>query len=148
MKINKVYGKVQNNKFIPNSLELFIGAFKDFEGKNIELSIRQNSDSRTNPQNAYYWGVVLKLISESTGYTDDELHVIFKQKYLIDNERLLDVARKKIIDSNIPYLSTTQLNSVEFNEFLEKIKNFASLELGIYIPDPNEQIETKEFNKF
>ena len=134
----KVYGNVQNGKFTPKSMPLFIEAFKAFDGKEVELTVRQNANQRTNAQNAYYWGVCLQMISEYTGYTEDELHVIFKRKYLIDNNRILEISRKKLIDSNIPYLSTTQLHTVEFNEYLEKIRNFASLELGIYIPEPNE----------
>lgn len=134
----KIYGKVkENGKFVANNEKAFIEAFQKHIGKEIEITIKAYRDTRSVQQNRYYWGVCLKLISESTGYTADELHHIFKHKYLIDKERARELV-DSLIENYLPPRSTTDLDTVEFNEYLEKIKNFASLELGIYIPEPDE----------
>ena len=55
---------------------------QSLNGKRIEMIIRPFRAKRTIPQNAYYWGVVLKTISKETGYTSEELHEFFKRIYL------------------------------------------------------------------
>lgn len=134
----KIYGKViESGKFVANNEKAFIEAFQKHIGKEIEITIKAYRDTRSVQQNRYYWGVCLKLISESTGYTTDELHHIFKHKYLIDKERARELV-DSLIENYLPPRSTTDLDTVEFNNYLEKIKNFASLELGVYIPEPDE----------
>jgi len=39
--------------------------------------------------------------------------------------------------------STTSLNTVEMNEYIEQIRIFAVSELGCYIPEPNEIVYEK-----
>ena len=75
--------------------------------------------TRSLQQNSYYWGVVLELIEESTGTEKEELHYYFKRKFIDWDE----------------FPSSKELNKNEFSEYVEKIKDFASMELWIYIPD-------------
>ena len=85
---------------------------------------------RTNPQNRYYFGTVLGLISQEIGHTPDECHEIFKAKFL---------PRREIkIGGDIHYIlgSTKELMTSEFEEYLEKIRRFASINLSLAIPDP------------
>lgn len=82
---------------------------------------------RSNNQNAYYWGVILELISQETGMTMDESHSAMKLLFL----------KKRISEELYTIRSTATLNTLEFEEYLEKVKRFASLELNIIIPDPN-----------
>jgi len=35
--------------------------------------------------------------------------------------------------------STTQLDTKEFEEYMEKLRHFASVELACWIPEPNEE---------
>ena len=85
---------------------------------------------RTNPQNKYYFGVVLALISSETGHTPDECHEIFKAKFIPIKQ--LRVGGKIY---HIPG-STKELMTVEFNEYIEKIRRFAAEKLSLSIPDP------------
>lgn len=91
------------------------------------------STIRSNPQNSYYWGVVIELISEHTGFTLDEVHEILKHKFL---------AKRVFIKSAQEYVditkSTTILSTVEMEEFLSQIRRWAVIDLGISIPEPNE----------
>ena len=84
------------------------------------------STQRTNSQNRYYWGICVDLISEHTGFTPEEVHEVLKHKFLSPKERM---------GENI-YPNTTQLDTREFNLYIEKIQCWASMELSLVIPDP------------
>ena len=87
------------------------------------------STIRSNPQNRWYWGVCIDLISEHTGFTPEEVHEILKHKFLTP---------KSLMGEQI-YPSTTSLTTVEFKNYMEKIQRWASMELSVVIPDPNEE---------
>ena len=104
-----------------------------FRGKTVEITIDERKKRRSNQSNAYYWGVVIKMIADTCGYRTSEeyagIHSELKQKFLPKAGRL-QIAK-----------STSSLNTVEFSEYIEKVRQWAAEELGIYIPDPNEAKE-------
>jgi hypothetical protein len=78
------------------------------------------STTRSNPQNKYYFGVIVDMISEETGNEPEETHELLKLKFL----------------KSMGKKNTTQLTTVEFNTYIEKIQRWASIELSLIIPDP------------
>jgi hypothetical protein len=91
----------------------------DYNGKKHVCSIKKHRKKRTLPQNRLYraW---LNCISEETGNDSDNLHEGYKRKYL---------KWKKInypggLDYYLPG-STTELDTIGFNEYLEKIQSHA-----------------------
>jgi hypothetical protein len=91
-----------------------------------DLIIKRKVSKRSDQQNKYYWGVVLEVISESTGYTPDELHDTFRAMFLMDKSGKWPIIK-----------STTSLNKVTFGDYLEKIFREAA-KLGIVIPGPDD----------
>lgn len=87
------------------------------------------STLRSTPQNRYYWGVVVEILSEHIGFSPEEMHEILKHKFLNPFEKM----GYKI------YPNTTQLTTVEFKNYIEKIQRWAAQELQCVIPDPNEE---------
>lgn len=57
-------------------------AFKSFEDCDVTVLVERKKKSRSKDQLAYYWGVVLPEIAHHTGHSVDDLHEIFKSKYL------------------------------------------------------------------
>lgn len=102
-------------------------------GQTVEITIEKRRKRRTNSQNSYYWGVVIKMICETCGYRTAEeqagVHAELKNKFLPK------VGRLKIAKS------TSSLNTAEFNQYIEDVRRWAAEELGIYIPDANEAKE-------
>lgn len=100
-----------------------------------EIIVRRWRKKRSNPQNRYYFGVVCKIIGDHLGYTVDEAHSAIGWEFLRVEE-----------EGKPPYVrSTTDLDTEEFNEFLEQVKIWAAKGFGdseekggVYIPDPNE----------
>ena len=83
--------------------------------------------SRSNAQNSYYWAILVKYISDETGYSEDETHAKLAYKFLL------------VQDSKTPYVrSTTTLSTIEFEEYNEKIRQWASSFLSLSLPLPNE----------
>jgi hypothetical protein len=83
--------------------------------------------TRSDRQNRYYWGVVLKIIGQELGYLPDEVHQLMAKNFL-SYENKGDMFVK----------STTKLKVAEMEDYLETVRRFASMELSIYIPLPNE----------
>lgn len=100
-----------------------------------QIMIKVDRDSRSAKQNKYYWGVVVKLISDYTGFETDEVREFLKCKFLKYEKALPSGEVAELI------ASTTKLDTKEFEEFMEKVRAFAAQELDLIIPLPNEAIE-------
>lgn len=102
-------------------------------GQTVEVTIEKRRKRRTDNQNSYYWGVVIRTIANECGYRSDEelaaVHAELKKKFLPHNGKLA-----------IPQ-STTKLNTAEFTRYIEAVRDWAVSELGIYIPDAGEVME-------
>ncbi len=94
---------------------------------------------RSGNQNRYYWGCVIQILSEDTGYTKDEMHEIIKHKFLLIHSILeTKQGRKVAVEFS---RSTTELDTKEFENLMSEIREWASMELGIYIQNPGEYVD-------
>src|SRR5574343_323449 len=100
------------------------------------IEIKEYKPKRTNLQNRYYWAII-NFISSETGNDRISLHEYFKSQFLM---KIGDYVFNQKIDYNI---STTELNTKEFTEYIEKISVFIS-DFGLSIPRP----EDKDFEQF
>ena len=121
------FATIKKGKVIFNNVQLFNNYLLSLEGKDVEVVVRKPKKERSNPQNRYYWGVVINLLCETTGYTPEEMHEALKMLFLKDNTRKLPTLR-----------STTELTTIEFEDFLEGVRVWAASELNCIIPLPNE----------
>jgi hypothetical protein len=87
-----------------------------------------NELDRSEKQNAYYWKVIVRMISMDTGHTEEEVHEYLKDQFCIFPNKA-GVPVKK---------SSARLKTHEFEEYAKRCRTFASTELGIFIPMPNE----------
>lgn len=87
--------------------------------------------------NAYYWGVVLKYISEESGHDVIECHEGYKQKFSlrIDFEFNSD---KGIYKPAFGVGSTAEMNMRVFSDYIFRVRADGELEHHIVIPMPNE----------
>ena len=101
------------------------------------VSFKKNKPTRSLAQGRYYWGVVLAYLSEETGFTKDEAHQLMQRQFLKYVKDVPDGTSELFVRS------TTSLNTIEMNEYIEQIRIFAVSELGCYIPEPNEIVYEK-----
>ncbi len=124
--------RVINGKARFLNLPIFKKDLQQYEGLEAFLIIKPYKDNRSENQNRYYWGVVIKMLTEELGYLPEEMHEVLKQKFLIS--RTVKVGNTEY---SIPDSSST-LNTTEFEDYLSKIRTWASQELELLIPLPND----------
>jgi len=87
--------------------------------------------------NAYYWGIVLKMISDETGLTVEECHEAYKRKHNFRWDFIFNsLAGTYEFTAGVD--STTELDGKEFWDFVSRVRCDAELDLHITIPLPNE----------
>tara|TARA_R100000808_G_C2092697_1_gene112500 strand:+ start:79 stop:483 length:405 start_codon:yes stop_codon:yes gene_type:complete len=122
---------IKNGNVTYQNKELFDDHMLSYEGKTVVITVGEQKKRRSLNLNSYYWAVVVKLLSDETGYDKDEMHEVLKSMFLRTRYQIKGVW----VDST---KSTTKLTHKEMSEFIEEVKRFASTTLGVYIPDPNE----------
>lgn len=121
--------------------EMIIAAIKRLElSKSYSVEILQKRTIRTIPQNKLYrlW---LVCIAFETGNDPDVLHEYFKKKYL-EPEIII------VFGEEEKRYTTTNLSTVQFKYYLDRIKVFASTELSITLPDPEDHQWEEFFNYY
>ena len=101
------------------------------DGDIMSLSISKFKEFRSNPQLRYYFAVPVKILSEHLGYHVDEMHEILKHMF---NPKMIDVKGYCVEIGG----STGDLKTDEMEDYLSKIRMWASSDLNVYIPLPNE----------
>lgn len=117
---------------------------KAFPGKQIELTVTRKKKTRSNPQNRYYWGVVVNILAHFFSEWNPEMlispeivHEWAKDEFL---PVVLNDEPQKINtpDGEREIRPTTRLlTTAQFLDYIALIQKWAS-EREIYIPDPNE----------
>ena len=98
------------------------------EGKRVSVDVK--GAIRSNAQNSYYFGVVVNILADYTGYTQEEMHSYLKRRFLAPHEVIIGD------DSQTISPSTTKLSTEEFTAYIEAIRRWAAMDLGLSIPDP------------
>lgn len=126
--------------------KLSVRGWKPFNGwpdGEVTITVARKRATRSLLQNAWYFGQILRLLSEHTGYTVDELHDYCKLRFNAKTVCLVD--RDGVVkDETRVGLSTAKLNRVTFGEYCEAIREWAAADLGVLIPDPDPNWREKD----
>jgi hypothetical protein len=120
-------GQVVRGELAVHNLKSFQAYLQKLEGQKVHILVKKPRPARSKNQNSYYWGVVVELIAETTGYTPAEAHEALKWKFLLKREGKLPIAG-----------TTSDMDTIEFEEYLANVRAWASSELNCFIPLPNE----------
>jgi hypothetical protein len=115
------------------------------EGIELEVTVKRQRATRSQQQNRYYWGVVMQMLSEHTGYTPDEMHEFCKMKFIPKRLAVQD-GNGVIKDEFVLGGSTRELNTIDFGEYVDSVRQWAAEDLDVVIPDPDEE-ETVRHDK-
>lgn len=100
-------------------------------GEPLRVIVTAEERQRNVQQNKFYWGAVLKSISdqawvEGRQFDKDAWHEYFARKFGVCDELVLPdgeiITRRK---------STTQMSVGEFSSYLDSIQSYAAAELGV-----------------
>lgn len=126
-------GEITNRKAVKTAFNLTDGRYT--------LEIKSNNH-RTSPQNKYYWSGVIPLIKEGLidiGYREisnnEQAHDLMKFMFL--KKQIVNEKTGEVIET---IGSTAKLNTIEFNDYIDRIAQFAAEFLSIEIMPPNTQV--------
>lgn len=121
-------GRFESGAFIPDNPR-YHAAIAKLNGRRGSVELLAEKKKRSLNENNYYWGVVIEILSEYTGYTPQEMHDALRFKFLRDKSERDLLPRMK---------STAGLTTDEFEDYLSQIRIWAAQDLACPIPLPNE----------
>lgn len=139
----EIRSTVENGNLKRNR-NLIIDAIRSFEGQQVVVTIEKAKKKRSNPQNAFWHGVVVSIVQQclkDSGYlmTKEQTHEMLKLRFL--KETIL------INENSGEYLerikSTTELTTTQFAELVMEVQSFALEYFNTEIPNPNENLTLK-----
>jgi len=140
MKI-EIITSISNNLFKRNR-NLVLNAIKYFNDKDVVITFSKPKKSRSNNQNRFYWGVVLPLVQngllEATGElrSCDNIHY----KILLPLfAPLNEIINKDTGESLNERLTSSEMTTTQFCEYIMEVQKWGAEFLGIDIPSPNEE---------
>ena len=120
---------------------LIIDAIKSFEGCDVLITLEKPKKKRSNPQNAFYYGVIIPIVQNclrDAGYlmTNEATHDLIKLKFLketiLTNEETGEIVER--------VKSTTELSTSQFMDFVAEIRAFTNEYFGVDIPEPSQEM--------
>lgn len=116
---------------LPSS-EVFARQIRNLRDGDYEMRLERKKATRSHQQNRLYWGVILRALSEHTGYSPDELHEICKAKFLPKRLAVAD-GNGEIVGEFVIGGSTTKLSTQEFTDYLDAVSAWGAT-LGLSFP--------------
>lgn len=140
--------KIQNGVIIPNERVLYIEEISKLEDHEVSVTIHKLK-KRSNPQNRYYWGVVVYMIKsrlDDLGYvhsdlegeamprklTRNDVHNFLKEQF--NRYDVVNPETGNVIGTSSR--TTKKLSTIEFSQYVEHIIRWAAESLDLEIPDP------------
>lgn len=119
---------------ILNDAELFRENLKYFEGKKVDIIVRNHTTKRSIPQNKFWQGVVLDLsekfsFDKGDPYSRNEWHEYYISKGFF--------GYKEMNGEQIPKRSS-EATTLDFNNAIDLVQKFWAVN-GYVIPDPNQE---------
>jgi len=129
------------NGLFKRNRDLVLNAIKSFNDKDVVITFSKPKKSRSNNQNRYYWGLVLPLIQNGLLEVTGELRSVDNIHYKIllplfapTNE----IVNKDTGECITERLTSSDLTTTQFCEYILEIQKWSAEFLGIDIPSPNE----------
>lgn len=136
--MNKVtaIGHIQDGILKISNRRFFDADLKTMSDGDVAVTIERKSRKRSNQQNRYYFGVIVPLCKRGFNdlgheLNDEDTHTFLKSKFN-PKDVLFEDTREVFTFGG----STTEMDTVDFMLYVEKIQQFAAEILNVIIPDP------------
>lgn len=109
------------------------------------ITIKKVRRKRSNKQNGYLWGCAYPLLLKgmiNVGWefaTIEQIHEFFKGQFT--SEQIVNKDTGEVVE--IPS-STSEMDTVTFNTYVDKLREYASEYLGMELPEPDKNWKENE----
>lgn len=100
-------------------------------GKHVEVIVRLVKKMRSKPQNDYVHAVLFRTLANEWGWEEREM-----KEYLL----VRFAPRKHAEKGPGKIIRTSEMTTVQLNEFCERVRRWAMIEHQVNLPEPNEVI--------
>jgi hypothetical protein len=115
----------------------FVTAMAAFEQKPVVITVEQPHATRSPQANRYYWGVVVSMLADYFHLPPDTMHATLAHLFNADVVDLVN-GEGEVLETVGLGGSTSQLNRVEFSEYVARIRDWSGTTLGVEIPSAHE----------
>lgn len=131
-----------HNGLFKRNRNLVLDAIKSFNGKDVVITFEKPKKKRTNPQNAYLWGVLYPITQQAIKnewgevWSINKVHEFYKLQFQyneIVNESTGQVIRTP--------KSTTENTTTQQEEYHSQIRDFLQEWFNVVAPLPNEDLK-------
>lgn len=116
---NTFFGSINDGELMIENMGDWSARIHQLEGEQITIKLDKRRKVRSLNQNNYMH-MVFQIIGDELGYTTSEIKGVIKYLFKVKH--------------------TSELSTVECEELMAKIRQWASIDLGIYVPAPNEDL--------
>lgn len=113
------------------------------EGQSIVVTVEEEAAAVSRQARGYYFGHVLKRLAVKTGHSIDDLHAWAKAKFTPKHLTILD-GNGHVVDDLVIGSTTTKFDSSQFFEYVEELRGFMAVRLGIETDDPDPRWREKK----
>lgn len=131
-----------DGRFTPKEVKATRWRLSKWNGRKVLVTVSRYVKPKTNPQLAYFHGIILPALAEHTG--EDDLEALKRDVKLAWLTRKPEVC-KLTGEETMEVPSLADLNSEEMSAFIDRVIREAS-KLGCNIPGPNERWEPQEWS--
>lgn len=132
----------QNGLIDLQGLQMLISYMMAMRNGNYRVTLAQNREKRSSKQNNWLWGVIYPVVRQALNQhgweftDDDQVHDFFKDR----------ICRQEVVNRHTGDVisfpdSTSDMDTIQFSTYCQKIIDIASEYLGVDInnllPDPN-----------
>jgi len=132
---------VKDNK--PNNAKKLNEAFRALNGKDVIVTIQKRRSKRSDPQNRYFHGVCIPIIQQGlldAGWNEAR-SAEWTKDFIKMNCLVKSYTNELTGEVKDSIGKTSGLTKSEFMDLIADVQQWAAENLGIYVPDPNEQTE-------
>jgi len=101
-------------------------------GKKVILRIQAWTGRRSIAANNFYFGCIVKCLSDYTGYTKEETHALLKSRFATETLFVVNDKTGEVFEQEVPR-QTRNMNTTEFAEYIENCIGLC-VGLGIALP--------------
>ena len=129
--VNSFNGRVESGHLVLVNRQALLDYVNRLPDCSVTLIVERWHQKRSLPQNGYYFGVIVSMMADETGYSKPECHEILKAQ-------CIPPKWKQIGDVWVELKrSSTELTTVEFTEFIENSRQSLNETIGLTTPSPS-----------